>query len=337
MTIHHFDHLPPPPDVDHDRAGLLGESLERSLSAVSPARLQAAVSVMAQAVARNGLKDAFQRADITGLPQTLLRHCAALRDETMGLEERLMILSEMDGEKAVLLAQSGILRADDVLLSHAFDATAKDLAHAWQTLSGFTVQDPQVLLDTALSLCAYSQQLDDGHDNTPDVEKVRALIALGANVHAHDIWREVVENAEHDVKTAFDKAGADFAPYFQQINNDRYAYHYSDNVLKELSTAPIYSRLGDNIILQTVLLRPLSLQNRIDTIYRFDLGRITETQQDGDNKFPPQAMSFADVPLETLQAMHDRLTAMGGKPMSLTSSLRTGYAAPVIKPAPAPR
>lgn len=337
MTLHRFDHLTAAPDVDHDRAETLIEALDRSLSAVSPARLDAAVRVMEQAQERNYLKDAFERADIAGLPQTLLRHCAALRDDTMGIEERLMVLSEMDEDKMIQLAQAGIIAADDALLAVAFNGNTARFDAAWQRLSSTLNADTQTVLDTALSLCAYSHELDNGHSNEVDVKKVAALIALGANVNAHDIWKAVVENAEHDVKVVFIKAGADFGPYFEQIDQDRYSYHYLDGVLKDLAGTPLYTRLGDNILSQTVLTRPLNYSNRITTIYRFDLGRITETQQHGDDKFPPQAMAFADVPLDTLQAMRDKLVALGGNPMSLASSLRTGHAGPVIKPAPSPR
>lgn len=337
MTLHRFDHLGDPPDIDHDRADTLVEALERSLSAVSPSRLDAAVRVMEQAMARNGLKDAFHRADITGLPQTLLRHCASLRDSAMGREERLMVLSQMDEDKMIQLAQAGIIAAEDALFTVAFNGSAVQFDAAWQKLSALLTADPQSVLDTALSLCAYSQELDDGHSNEVDIKKVAALIALGANVNAHDIWQTVVENAEHDVKNAFIKAGADFGPYFEQIDRDGYSYHYLDDVLKDLAGTPLYTRLGDNILSQTVLTRPLGYHNRIITTYRFDLGRITETQQQGDDKFPPQAMSFADVPLETLQAMHAKLAALGGKPMSLSSSLRTSHSGLIVKPAPAPR
>lgn len=331
MTLHRFEHLPEPPEVDHDRADELIEALDRSLSAIAHARLEAAVVVINEASARNGLKEAFQRVDVTGLPQTLLRHCAALRDDTMSLEERLMILSEMDSDKTILLAQAGAIRADDVMLSAAFSARPKDFIFTWEKLSDFAQGDRQELLDTALSLCAYPQELENGHDNTCDIKKVQKLIDLGANVNAHDIWAAVVENAEHDVKTAFIKAGADAAPYFEAINEDSYSYNYRQDVLKQLAGTAVYTRLDDNTLEQTIFKRPLDWNHRLVTLYRFDLGRITETQQDGDNAFPPQAMSFADTPLQTLEAMREKLIELGGKPMSLSNVMRTSHASPIIK------
>ena len=331
MTLHRFEHLPEPPEVDHDRADELIEALDRSLSAIAHARLESAVVVVKEVSARSSLKEAFQRVDVTGLPQTLLRNCASLRDESMSLEERLMILSEMDSDKAILLAQAGAIRADDVMLSAAFSAETKDFISTWERLSDFAQGDRQDLLDTALSFCAYGQELDNGHSNTYDVEKVQKLIDLGANVNAHDIWAAVVENAENDVKVAFIKAGADAAPYFDEINADSYSYKYLQGVLKELAGTAVYTRLDDNTLEQTIFKRPLDWHHRIVTLYRFDLGRITESHQDSDNKFPPQAMSFADTPLQTLEAMREKLIALGGKPMSLNNVMRTSHASPIIK------
>ena len=332
MTLHRFDHLPVPPDVDHDRADLLIESLERSLSAITQTRLEGAVAVIKQAAARSGVKDAFARADITGLPQTVLRYCASLRDDSISLEERLIVMGEIEFEKTVLLAQMGLLSPRDVVLSSAFSSDAKEFAATWQTLSPYIEDaDRQELLDTALSLCAYDQELDNGNSNNCDVDKVQTLIDLGANVNAHDIWAATVESGTQDIKIAFIKAGADAAPYFDAVMTDRYSYNYIGAVLKELAGTAIYIRLDDNTLEQTIFRHPLSLDHKVTTLYRFDLGRITEVQQDSSNKFPPQAMTFADVPLQTLEAMRDKLIALGGKPLSLASVMRTSSASPIIK------
>lgn len=331
MTIHRFDHLPDEPEVDHDRADVLIEALERSLSAISHTRLEGAVAVMAQAASRSSLTEAFSRLDITGLPHTVLRHCASLRDLSISLEERLMVINEIQDDKEILLARAGLLDARDVVLAAAFSSDAKDFAKTWDDLAPFLTNDRQELLDTALSLCAYSQELDNGTSNTCDVEKVQTLIDLGANVMAQDIWPAVLENGEHDVKAAFIKAGADAGPYFEKVNTDRYSYTYLDGVLRQLAGTPVYMRLDDHTLEQVIFRYPVSMTHKITTVYRFDLGRVTEVQQDNDTKFPPQAINFADVPLATLETMRDRLVALGGKPLALHHVLRTSAASAVIK------
>lgn len=323
--------VPEPIEVDHHRADALVEALSRSLSALSTSRLEAAASVVQAARARQSLSTSFSRADITGLPQTVLVHCAALRDETMGIEERLIVLGEIDHGKAVLLAQAGLIRADDVILSAAFKSDAQEFTETWQTLADHISQDRQQTIDDALSLCSFQRELDNGVSNACDVAKVQTLIDLGADVHAGDLWVDVVANGDSDIHVAFLKAGADLAPYLEKVNNDRYSYNYLGAILKELSGTALYMRLDDHTLVQTLFLPPFDLSNRLTTMYRFDLARITETQQDGNNKFPPQSIHFSDVPLETLTAMRDRLVKMGGAPLNLTSILRNSHASPIVK------
>lgn len=330
MSIHRFATTPEPDDINYDFVENVAEALDRSLSAISLARLHSAAQC--RETTPDTLATAFEQADTASLPQTLLRSCTQLSDDKVDIEEYLMVLEDLPQDKIIALAQAGILNAGQVFLSVAFSGSADDVRDTWPALMPYVGDDTQSILDRALSLCAYHQELDNGTENNSDDDKIEALIALGADVQADTIWDEVLENGSDDAKIAFVKAGADCGAYLQELQGSSYQSHY----IRPLLGTPLYMQIDQNTLAQTVFTEPTAFENRITTYYRFDLGRVVEKHHDGDSINIAQSIAFNDVPVETLEAMHDRLCKLGGTPLPLASSLRTtGTLIPISKRAPA--
>lgn len=338
MPIHTFDSQQSEPEVDYDRAIDLADALERSLSSLSLSRIESATAVTS---APRGLTEVFEMAQLDGIPKTILQHCRKLNDPDLALEEKLIVLHTVDQAKMNALAMAGLIDARDVVLSAAFSGGVSDLRAAWQQLSPMLADaDRQTVLDHALSLCAYGQTLEDDNTNNTDTAKSAYLIAEGANVNAAGIWQAMLDNddGEADLHALYLTAGADFGAFKNMIETTDCSERFTLDVVKALIGTPVYARIDDNTLLQVQFLRPADFYHRIETLYRFDLGRIIENEFDSQGRRGySHAMHFKDVPVETLIAREDKLRTLGGNPLpvahALDGALRVSLHKPLIKPA----
>lgn len=336
MPIHHFHSLPAEPAVDYDRAINLADALERSLSSLSLARLEAAALPVAQVPAPRGLTGAFDAAQAESLPKTLVQHCKKLNDPDLGLEEKLIVLHEIEQPKMNALATAGLIDARDVVLSAAFSGGINDLRAAWQAMQPLIAdENRQDVLDRALSLCAYGQTLEDDSANNIDTAKSAYLVAEGANVQSLGIWQDMLdsEDGEADLYALFISAGADFSRFREMVETTDCSERFILDIVKALIGTPVYARIDDNTLMQVQFLRPADFHHRIETLYRFDLGRIIENEFDNNGKRGySHAMHFKDVPVETLTALEDKLRSLGGNPLSVAHALDGGLRVSLHKP-----
>ena len=260
---------------------------------------------------------AVDHARTASLPVRLLNAIEKWRAENPSREERLYVITQMQGEDADLLARVGLLDPFDVFEAAAFDGVLPRMLSLYHELGLGGLPGWQDCLDRALTSAAIACDILDGHmTSVPSHEAARQLLQWGASPHADGtLWRDVLAERDGDIIGAFLDHGADIVPVLNCLGNlsldhDFFGKRY-------------FGKLDDQTLLEITFMPPVSsravfsFDSYLRTIYAFDRGRVIEIIQTDSDAGTPSSVITQDLsalPASVIRDRHARLCALGGTP-----------------------